>query len=1136
MNIATRMGGLVAVTCGVALGASAVCAAPTLAGGTAGPPRWAIASVAEPTSFAPGVAAGYQIVVTNVGGETTIGKIKIEDTTPAGATITAVYDEKAGAVKMNAGAAFGQTSEEAIPLDCPKAPYSSSVTCEYEHPVPPGDSLALAIVVEVTAKQGETLAPNVVTVVGGGASEATSAAPTTPVRSEAESLATPFGVAQLGAATSTAAAGEHPNFTTSFSLNTASRGFPPSLPHEIQVTLPAGVIGNPQATPRCNVGAIEVFECPPDTAVGVATIRLEDGPIYDTLIYNIVPYQDEPAAFDFQLAKGLAKVRLDTDVVPDASAPGRYAVRVLIPQINESEPLVSSSVTMWGDPSQFDGPGEFYAAGGIGKPITFGSKGELAGPLAKAFMRNPTSCAGPQELGLQVDSWQQPGLFSSATASLPSSEGEGVSASFTGCQALNALFRPTIEVSPDSTTEVQRGSHTYRPGEPSGYEIGLNVPQSELASMPGTPDVKGVTLTMPIGVVASPAAANGLTACSELQLDPSSSEAANCPQSSQIGTLEITSPLLEEALHGQVFLGKPECPLCGKAEAAEGQMVRLFLQAAYGKGAAEGRYVRIKLMGKTSIDQSTGQLTSTFENNPQLPFSKLTLHLDGGPNAVLANPSTCGTATATAKLTPWSGSVAEPASAQSSSSFLIEGCSPPAFNPSFVAGTAGNGHGSSYSPFSLTFGRSDSEQTLSAIAVKLPPGLAGIVAHVTQCGEEQANEGTCPASSEVGTVSAAVGPGPDPYWISHGKAFLTGPYHGDPFGLSIVVPAIAGPFTLAGLTGTGAPGHGAVVVRAAIAVNPVTAAITVTSNPMPQELDGIPLQVRTVNVDVNRPEFTFNATNCEAMSVNADITSGQGGSAAVSSPYQATSCAALPFKPGFKVYTHAHHTRQKGAYLRVVVTSSQGQANIGKVHVALPIALPSRLATLKQACGEAQFAANPAGCPEGSFVGTAVASTPVLTKALTGPAIFVSHGGRGFPDLDIVLQGEGITIDLTGNTFISKGVTTSTFKSVPDVPVSRFVLTLPEGPHSALSGTGNFCIQSRSQKKRIELKRHGYAVRRKGHVVYRTKTVKHAVARKLMMPTVITGQNGAISERKTKITVEGCKAKRGVSKATAKRR
>ena len=336
----------------------------------------------------------------------------------------------------------------------------------------------------------------------------------------------------------------------------------------------------------------------------------------------------------------------------------------------------------------------------------------------------------------------------------------------------------------------------------------------------------------------------------------------------------------------------------------------------------------------------------------------------------------------------------------------------------------------------------------------------------------------------------SVGLGGDPFSVTGGKVYLTGPYKGAPFGLSVVVPAVAGPFDL-----------GNVVVRAKIEIDPHTAQVTVVSDPFPTIIDGVPTDIRTVNVTINRPGFTFNPTSCEPMAITGTITSTTGATAAVSSRFQVGDCAGLKFKPKFSVSTLAKTSKANGASLKVNVSfphpgpqssSQSGEANIAKVHVELPKVLPSRLETLQKACTYQQFEANPAGCPAASIVGHAIAHTPILDNPLQGPAYFVSHGSAKFPELIMVLQGEGITIDLAGETFIDEhtGVTSSTFAHVPDAPVSTFELLLPQGRNSALAATANLC------------------------------------ATKLIMPTELVAQNGAVIHQQTRIGVEGCSYER----------
>jgi len=1043
-------------------------APPALAASSAGPAQWFITSVSGPTYFKPASKSDvYIVTATNVGGESTSGPVTITDTLPTGVTATrAPYDSG-----PEGGEAFTET-----PLDCPSSPPPSapeSFTCTYAdeagHQVAPGDTLSFTIPVEVTASVNEL--DNKATVSGGGAAPASTIEPTTkatPVTTET----VPFGVASLFALPSTEQAGAHPNFTTSFALNLSNTDESAGSPHELRVDLPPGLTGDALAVARCNLNDIDRGLCPRDAAVGVATVAVghTQGVFTNRFVvpvYNIAPYPDEPAAFAFAILNGLATARIDISLVPRSD--GEYAIHVRVPDVNQSEPLISSSVTLWGVPADFNGPGpdrtsEAFEKDGQIEDVTFGGLDEDA--PTTPFLRNPTSCGESLPIDFGADSWLAPGV--SANGEPPPFPTPS------GCELLAPLFTPTLQVSPE----------TALAGAPAGYAVSLSVPQIESPQTLATPDLKNATVTLPAGTVASPSAASGLQACSDAQfgiieVNPGiaipSTTAAACPPASQIGTVRIKTPLLEEELTGQLFLGQPECSPCepgpGGDPAAEGRMLRLFLQAQYQSGSS----VRIKLAGRTHVNEQTGQLTTVFEDNPQQPFEKLTATLDGGPTAPLANPSSCGVVTATSQLVPWSGTASAPFTAEPSSSFTVGDCAVQ-FAPSFGAGMTGSSQAGAYSPLSVTFSRTDQDQDLGGITVDMPPGLLAMVSHVAQCEEAQANAGTCPQASEIGTVTTAVGPGPEPFWISGGHAYLTGPYKGAPFGLSVVVPAVAGPFNL-----------GEEVVRSAIYVDPHTSAVTVVSNPLPTMKDGIPFQVRTVNVDVDRSQFTFNATNCNPMAIGATISSTQSTAAAVSSPYQATGCRNLPFKPTFTASTQAHTSKADGASLDVKITSPPGAyANIAKSLTELPTALPSRLTTLQKACVDAVFEANPAACPEGSVVGEAIARTPVLKQPLAGPAYLVSHGGAAFPDLEIVLQGEGVEVVLDGQTDIKNGITKTTFNAVPDAPAETFELNLPEGPHSALAANVDLCSTT------------------------------------LELPTVLTAQNGAVLKQATRIAVTGC--------------
>jgi hypothetical protein len=403
----------------------------------------------------------------------------------------------------------------------------------------------------------------------------------------------------------------------------------------------------------------------------------------------------------------------------------------------------------------------------------------------------------------------------------------------------------------------------------------------------------------------------------------------------------------------------------------------------------------------------------------------------------------------------------------------------------------GNSQAGGSSSFTLSGTREDGEQDLAGLTVSLPEGLIGQVAGITQCPEAQANAGTCSPASEVGEVSASAGPGAEPFHVTGGRAYLTGPYKGGPFGLSVVVPTKAGPFNL-----------GNEVVRASIRINPATSAVTVVSDPLPQQKDGVMFRLRSVTVNVDRSGFIVNPTSCAARSIGATLTGSQGATANVSTPFQSTGCGNLKFHPEFSASTQGNGTTKgNGASLDVKIGYPQpytAYSNIAKADVSLPLALSSKLTTLQKACSEQQFAADPANCPAGSMVGTATAKSPLINSPLTGPAILVSHANRSFPDLDLVLQGEGVTIVLTGNTDIKGGITYSKFETVPDAPVSSFELNLPEKENSILAAVKNLCDT------------------------------------KLVMPTEITAQDGAFVKQSTHIAATGCSGSLSVVSSKAK--
>ena len=607
-------------------------------------------------------------------------------------------------------------------------------------------------------------------------------------------------------------------------------------------------------------------------------------------------------------------------------------------------------------------------------------------------------------------------------------------------------------------------------------------------------------------MVVSPAAAAGLGACSPQEIGLNNAEPPTCPSSAKLGSVEIVTPLLEHPLGGSIYLAQQ-----GNAGTAQGSNPFNSLIALY--LVAEGSGVLVKLPGHVELggenaDSSglqPGQVRATFDEDPltgqflpQLPFSELRMSFFGGARGALATPSQCGTYSSTSQLTSYSS----PTPITRTSGFTIgSGCGG-GFNPSFMAGTSSN-QAAGFSPFSVVFARKDDEQDLSGITVHMPPGLLGKIADVPQCAEPQAHAGSCPESSKIGDVSAAAGAGPEPYWITDGRAYLTGPYGGAPYGLSIVVPTEAGPFNL-----------GPEVVRAAVFVDPNTAALTIVSTPLPTIKDGMPFQIKEVVVDADREDFVFNPTSCEQLHIEATIagTPPLGSSEAprsvqVSSPFAVAGCRNLPFKPSFSASTQAHAHRLTGASLIVKVAQKPGEADIRRVDLQRRPSCPHVSRRCAKRAPKLSSRRMPAGCPPESVIGEGSAVTPVLNVPLTGPAYIVSHGGAAYPDVVFVLQGAGVRIDLTGGTQIKKDFTFSKFETVPGRSDQLFRSRLPEGPHSVLTSN----LPGKAHEDFCGLG--------------------------LTMPTTITAQNGAQVTQSTKVTVSGCpKKKRTQKKRMSKRK
>jgi hypothetical protein len=1105
-----------------------VCASPALAGAW-----WRLSSRAAPSVLAPGGKATIVVSATNVGDggiDAMTAPVMVKDVLPPGLE----------AIKISGKPALRESVAHQMTCDL------ATITCSSQPEAYPAFE-RIEMGIEVNVKAGASAGEQNTVEVRGGEQEddpgTSVSAATLSTSLSVGGQPTPFGVEEDGYTLTPETegggldtqAGSHPfQLTTALNLNQSSElisaeqgatetgliGTAPALPKRLSFNLPPGLIGDPRAVPACpgsdftTIGRDDINSCPSDTAIGVAvvSVNLLDPAFHNITrsvpLWNLVPAQGEPARFGFEV--------LHVPVVLDTSlrSSGDYGVSVNVTQAPESAQLLSSEVTIWGAPAQAThdqsrGWGCLVEGAAVEHVVPCEPSQHSNG----AFLTMPTSCSTqPLTTTVEGESWPVKLLASEPGEVFPL-QGD-TNDELPGFEHCNLLpFTPSITLE----------SAEHAASTPTAMNVNVSVPQQGTieAGQLAQPAIKSTTVTLPEGVQLNPAAAGGLEACSEQQVgyqgppetDPLSPEApqplrfstapADCPNASKVGTVHIRTPLLEEELAGAVYLATP-APLGETGQNPFNSLLALYIVAEDPRAG-----ILVKLAGETQLDPQTGRVTSTFTDTPQVPFEQLSLELFGGPRASLATPPTCGNPAIHASFLPWSTEPEHEAEQikstlgtrpeeqlQIKTGSEGNGCaSTPPFAPSLQGG-ATNTQAGSFTSFALAITRPGADQQLTGATVHLPLGNAAILASVTPCPEPQASNGTCGPESQIGEARASSGLGPDPYTVSGGRVYVTEKYEGAPFGLSIVTPAVAGPFNL-----------GNVVVRSKIEVDPHTAQVTITSG-LPTYVQGIgrpatgvPLQLREIEVNVNRPNFEFNPTNCGPHTIEATLTGAQGASQNVSWPFQVSNCQNLPFTPKVTASAQGQTSKLGGASLKLKFSSTNNQAHVAKTVLTIPAIMPARLSTIQKACVASVFETNPAACPEGSDIGTATVHTQVLKNPLIGPIYLVSHGNAAWPDAELVLQGENnIKVILDGQTAIKKGVTTSSFLSVPDVPFETVEADLPEGPHSAL--TTNLPANDH------------YSL----------------CGQNLTIPATLTGQNGNLAEQTAKVKIEGCAAVK-VSKA-----
>ncbi len=871
----------------------------------------------------------------------------------------------------------------------------------------------------------------------------------------------------------TQAGGRVPYGVTDFKVNTVGT-FPKAKPEgapvsKVRVDVAAGLATSPAAVPTCSTsefgtealpksGLFKAPECESSTEIGkeFATLYIKkveeavgvgDVPV-SGVVYNLVPPEGLASLYGaaIKLPKFLTEAELGE--IFKGSNPGVEKAQYY------AHSFVKGSVE-WGQEGEGTGAGDYHDYFTVevatanpliaSRQVLYGTSGE------GDFITNGTSCPGDNTTFVTISNEAHESARKPYTTPI-GLKGCNLAAENPAAEGITGItqvpFAPKFSFSASSSLNDRPTPFTTEASLPNEPE---EVAQSQ---------VKTASVTLPEGMTLNPSAAHGLEACTPAQAHiHSATFGVECPSGSNIGTVSLEVPTLPAgSLTGNVYLGAPEG---GTITDPPFTMYVVANSKRYG--------ISVRLRAEVIPNPTTGQVTTVFPENPEQPFTSLAINFDRSTLAPIANPLICGTPKGASSFVPTTGTVA----VNASFGVPITGCG--ASIP-FVLGQSTeneNENAGGNTSFALNYTRGDGNQYLRKTRTTLPPGLVGKIPAATQCAEAQANTGTCAASSRIGSATVLAGSGSAPYRFS-GPVYLTGPYAGAPYGLSIAVPAAAGPFNL-----------GTVVTRAALFVDKTTAQVTAEST-VPTIFKGIPLRLRSVNVTINRQGFMLNPTNCSPLATVSTLTSTEGATQTLSTPFQVGNCAALGFAPKFTAGTSARVSRANGASLVTTLTEIPGQANVKSVKVQLPKALPSRLSSLQKACTAAVFEANPASCPATSSPGTAEAVTPTLPGKMKGNAYFVSHGGAAFPDLDLVLEDQGVRVILVGNTNIKNNITTTTFASTPDVPVTSVTVKLPTGSHSALAAFGSLC------------------------------------AKPLLMPTTITAQNGKTKKQNTVIGVSQC--------------
>jgi hypothetical protein len=857
---------------------------------------------------------------------------------------------------------------------------------------------------------------------------------------------------QFETTSSESGAGTHPDLTTTFKLDEPGVS---EAAKDVVFEAPEGVFGNPNAVSECTAADFAINECSPNSQAGLATIVAKTDAEPEELlgtapIFVLVPQEGETARLSFVVPK------LDIPIaIPIAVRTGSdYGLRFTVKEISQLTPLAEAKLSFWGYPADPGHKSQRFPKGAPGSPAGCPGiegtgclkQGTEASIPVQPLIDYPTSCTGqPLVTALQVRSYKDPGTWSTAESQYDP---------VTGCE--HEQFNPVLAAS--LTTEEADSA--------SGLNLTFTVPQP-LGKNPTPSQLKAVTVTLPPGVTINPDAADGQSACSDDQANFGSEGPAECPDNAKVGTISIYSPALNGALTGSMYIGQPK----------PGEQYRLF-------EVVSGFGLNAKLIGTFHPDPATGQLTGVFENLPQVPFQEFDLHLFASDRGLIATPTSCTVYSVEANFVPWDDLL----SPQKSERFLNVTSGPGGsvcpgpvrpFKPRLVAGmpTALAG---AFSAFQLKLDRDDGMQFLQDVNFRMPPGFTGDLRGIAYCpdaaieaaarklGKDEQQSPSCPASSRVGTSNVAAGPGSHPFHAV-GRMYLAGPFRGAPLSVAVITPALAGPYD-----------YGTVVVRVALHVDPLTAQVSAVSDSIPSIIGGVPIRMRSIQVSIDRQNFTINPTNCSPLSVDSRGIGDQGSLTDFSSYFHAVNCATLPFRPKFAVRQVGGKkatNRSSNPALEFDLTTRPGEANVKSVTVTLPNAFEIDQRHLGRLCSEKELAATQ--CAGRQQIGRAMTTTPLLDRPLSG-AVYAVSGSGGLPRLAFLLNGQVNLLPRAESRSVRGGRLQTTVPVVPDAPIGHFHLLIYGGKHGYLANTRSLCVHAPVIRVGLDgqnAKSHGVAVR-----------------------------------------------------------